>query len=370
LETNALRCKGIWIPKIVSVKPLPNTIASASNDYNVCPESGVKGYKVFGLPGSVFEWILSGQFELPRGQGTDSIYTIWGGSNPRLKVLETSAFGCISDTLKFNLNYDNSQPEIISVSTLEADDSKIEIKFGLKSPQNHPTKTFELWKDGSLLSSFNALETRFIDIGVQTQEKIYTYETQTKNSCGTVLKSGLFNNMVLRSLALENEGKSDLTWNRYNPNVEAPVQYNVLRKVDNVVLDGTFGTLNFLQSETPAELKSSIFETYNGFKQCYRTTFSKNGIIESYSNWSCVDFENRLVFPNLITPNGDGKNDVFEIRNISLFPDATLSIFNRWGEEVYSTANYQNDWKDKDGVYFYKFKSGTIDNNGWITVVK
>jgi gliding motility-associated-like protein len=42
----------------------------------------------------------------------------------------------------------------------------------------------------------------------------------------------------------------------------------------------------------------------------------------------------------LLTPNGDGDNDVFVIRNIENFPNNSVQIFNRWGVKVYETTGY------------------------------
>jgi gliding motility-associated-like protein len=70
-----------------------------------------------------------------------------------------------------------------------------------------------------------------------------------------------------------------------------------------------------------------------------------------------------FVFPNIITPNGDGINDIFEIENL---PENTeVIILNRWGIVVFSSTNYQINWDGKDssgkelvdGVYTYKFKT-------------
>ncbi|MFT5918910.1 MAG: hypothetical protein ACI9FU_000712, partial [Granulosicoccus sp.] len=47
---------------------------------------------------------------------------------------------------------------------------------------------------------------------------------------------------------------------------------------------------------------------------------------------------------NLFTPNGDGKNETFFIKNLDLYEDCMLRIFNRWGNEVYSAKPYLNDW--------------------------
>lgn len=71
--------------------------------------------------------------------------------------------------------------------------------------------------------------------------------------------------------------------------------------------------------------------------------------------------EDCIVIYNVITPDGNGKNDVWEIRNIHLYPDADVAVFNRWGEQVFSAKNgYDNTWDGKykgsylnSGDYYY-----------------
>ncbi len=50
------------------------------------------------------------------------------------------------------------------------------------------------------------------------------------------------------------------------------------------------------------------------------------------------------MVPEIFTPNGDGKNDGFEIRNIENYPDNHLKIFNRWGNLVYQKDGYLNEF--------------------------
>ena len=64
-----------------------------------------------------------------------------------------------------------------------------------------------------------------------------------------------------------------------------------------------------------------------------------------------------LSIPNVFTPDGDGSNDLFIIRNIEDYPNADLVITNRWGNVVYDATGYQNNWDGGElveGVYFYR----------------
>ena len=61
------------------------------------------------------------------------------------------------------------------------------------------------------------------------------------------------------------------------------------------------------------------------------------------------------------TPNGDGKNDVWNIKHISAFPNCTVTIFNEWGIKVFESTGYTTSWdgKNKNGkilpsaTYYY-----------------
>ena len=81
--------------------------------------------------------------------------------------------------------------------------------------------------------------------------------------------------------------------------------------------------------------------------------------------------------PNIISPNGDGKNDEFTIRNLQYFPNAKLVVFNRWGKKVFEDNNYNqnNNWGAADvspGTYFYELTLPSIKkkDTGSLTILK
>jgi gliding motility-associated-like protein/uncharacterized repeat protein (TIGR01451 family) len=91
-----------------------------------------------------------------------------------------------------------------------------------------------------------------------------------------------------------------------------------------------------------------------------------------------VSSEGGAIFiPNVITPNADGKNDQFRILRLNKFPNSELMIFNRWGNMVYRSANYQNDWDGKglnEGTYYYALllntPTGKIKHSGWVQLLR
>jgi len=86
-------------------------------------------------------------------------------------------------------------------------------------------------------------------------------------------------------------------------------------------------------------------------------------------------------FPTVITPNLDGKNDLFVIDYLNdLYPKCRVSIFNRWGSIVYESTGYADPWngtyKNEDlpmGTYFYKIELNDDNNtnyNGPISIIR
>jgi len=80
-----------------------------------------------------------------------------------------------------------------------------------------------------------------------------------------------------------------------------------------------------------------------------------------------------LFIPEGFSPNGDGTNDLFEIENVPANLTYSLEIFNIWGDKVYQSENYKNDWDGGNlptGTYYYvvKFSETLSDKSGYLTL--
>jgi gliding motility-associated-like protein len=87
----------------------------------------------------------------------------------------------------------------------------------------------------------------------------------------------------------------------------------------------------------------------------------------------------RLRIPTALSPNGDGRDDTWEIDNIGVYAANRVLVFNRWGSKIFETAGYGrgNEWNGTIGgqpapvgTYYYVITLGTGKSySGPITVV-
>jgi len=84
--------------------------------------------------------------------------------------------------------------------------------------------------------------------------------------------------------------------------------------------------------------------------------------------------ETNCDIPRGISPNNDGKNDEFDLSGLDV---KKISIFNRYGEEVYSKSNYTKEWHGQSGsnhdlptgTYFYMIERTSGESNtGWVYI--
>ena len=78
------------------------------------------------------------------------------------------------------------------------------------------------------------------------------------------------------------------------------------------------------------------------------TATDMNGCINRDTVTIVVENDFNLEISNLLTPNGDGKNDTWGIGNLEFYSNTKVIIVNRDGQIIYEDDNYANTW---DGTY-------------------
>jgi len=85
-----------------------------------------------------------------------------------------------------------------------------------------------------------------------------------------------------------------------------------------------------------------------------------------------------IKIPNGFSPNNDNINDLFEIDNALFYRDIELVVYNRWGQVLYTSLPYENNWNgtdnnDKplvDGTYFYlvRIPGSNFEQKGYVVI--
>ena len=95
----------------------------------------------------------------------------------------------------------------------------------------------------------------------------------------------------------------------------------------------------------------------------------RDSVVVNITRRDTLDCLPRVELPTAFSPNFDGSNDYLVIKGLDEYPDNEVLIYNRWGQLVYSTAGYRNDWYGldrngyplADGTYFVIVKVNYIN---------
>ncbi len=113
--------------------------------------------------------------------------------------------------------------------------------------------------------------------------------------------------------------------------------------------------------------------------QVFETTEFEVTVVDQYGcvNTAKATVEVDLEPNNLLTPNGDGKNDTWFVSGKGLSQDFEVVIYNRWGAEVFAQKGYNNEWDGNsngealpEGAYYYIIKNQDAVYTGSISLLR
>jgi len=276
---------------------------------------------------------------------------IVGIADTTLNLFAVDSSGCYSDTLIKRLQI---QDELI----LNLPDS-ITLCYGnkvtLEGTTNKPNKAFDIiWDDGQTTS----LTRDFFPTNA-------SYVAELVKGC--------------------NNKKRDTTFFNYQP-----VPYLDVVKDLNVSCDGLkLGYEAYLEDASSSywllnneQIEGDFLETtlpFGGPKNASLVGFNE-GCADTLNldlNEFNIDSLIKSYLPNVFTPNNDGKNDFFGKELKEIFPCATIEIFSRWGNPVFSNKFTEKPWNGKinnnrelvrPGTYFYVINFYEYSYKGSLTV--
>jgi gliding motility-associated-like protein len=155
-----------------------------------------------------------------------------------------------------------------------------------------------------------------------------------------------------------------------------------IAKGESVVLTATGTALNYIWSDAIGELQNGRNATVTVTPQ-QTTTYTVRGSIDNcYAEKSHkveITEAPAIIPSNVITPNNDGYNDKWVIKNIASYPENEVKIFDQSGRLVYTKIGYRNEWDGtlngqslKEGAYLYSIdlKNGSSVIKGYLTIVR
>lgn len=243
---------------------------------------------------------------------------------------------------------------------------------------------------------------------------LYTYSSTQKEPSFELVDPGVYS-ILLYGITSDGCRDSLLKWSYITVNAQPIAEFEADPAISLMAENN--GLVNFINYSDSTVMRTPGTTFYWDFADGERDTENISPQ-HTYTQWGDYDVtlhieteagcaseivhtvtvDKDLEFPNVITPNGDGINDVFAIQNMSTninpedpdkYRNNKLYIFDRWGNRVYYAENYDTFARDgkiekgsqffdghglSDGVYYYSFyfkgKAKTVNYNGSMTILR
>lgn len=204
-------------------------------------------------------------------------------------------------------------------------------------PVDNPSGYTFVWQDGSTGPTFTA-------------SSYGTYWVNVSKGCS-------FDNDTINFIQRQDEFSIDLGEDQ----VACPLTPVLLQPLSNPI-GHTFTWSNGSMQST------LLVEEYGKY---WVSIENECGTASDTIQFSQPEFD-KIIIPNIITPNNDSFNEFFDIGED--LTGSAIQIFNRWGKKVYYSDNYQNTWNAENlptGIYYYLIHRDCIkDKKGWLSVTR
>lgn len=237
----------------------------------------------------------------------------------------------------------------------------------------------------TVLKEFNLCPGGSIQIGSSTYTNagVYVDTIQAVTGCDSIVTSVIF---ILPTITTNIEETICLgsTYDFNGTTLNEPGVYSSLLATsegcDSVVVLSLFVTPPNSSYES-VEICSNENYTFAGqnlnISGIYTDTLTTSSGCDSVLVLELSVLDCEFQISNILTPNDDGQNDTWKVSDVSKIAGCDVKIYNRWGELVYKTNDYNNEWGGTrnnellpDGVYFYSIKCSDKEYTGEINLLR
>lgn len=238
---------------------------------------------------------------------------------------------------------------------------------------------------------FNATTTvTYVDNTAETELQSYYYKLVALDSCGDPSLQSNISRTIFCEATANNELTNTVIWNDYSTWLNGVGYYNIYRSIDGV-FDPTpiatwpyFGTGYNSYVDDVSSYPASTIGLFTYYIEAVESGINPFGFTDSsYSNVAEVAQSPLVFVPNAFTPNNNGSNDQFiPSTGFINLEDYEFNIFDRWGENIFTTTDRYQAWDGKigtekcqPGVYVWTltFKAATgqyIDMKGTVALIR
>ncbi|HEX8549702.1 MAG TPA: gliding motility-associated C-terminal domain-containing protein, partial [Cytophagaceae bacterium] len=384
--TGNTSCEASTADITINFTPIPTL--EAGEDVSVCSSNASVNLKGTLSSPSDIVWSSNGTGTFsPDNTSLNAIYKVSAADmsmgDITLTLSTKSVEGCevVSDNLKVSVsNVIGQSPSIVTRSVTKTRDAESSnyINFQVLFPESMQ-EVLTIRRRSILPSSSDFIDVgtatvndiKFTDNNLPNHDASYEYVISGKNICGEEIESVAHHTIKLTSVTTEIDTAFIITWNPYTNWPSGVESYEVYINKSG---EGT----TLYQKVGGGVNQVSYLGTRTSNPPCFivKAKEKASNPQESWSNSTCVEFPKEGLsldmIPNAISPNNDGKNDVWDIDNIEKY-DNEVTIFNQWDNKVYYKRGYTNDFSGEnlpDGQYYYLIKYDDFTQRGTLLIVR
>ena len=259
-------------------------------------------YGVSGLPNSVFLWEVQGG-DVMAGNNNDTVIVQWDtrrGAH-RIQVTEVTEFGCQGNPVSASVNVTSPFADIGDDNAICQGDS-----MAFDAQTNYFTPLVYLWNDSSTQPVYTTGEEGIVWVRVSGTDGCSDYDSAY---------------LTVNPLPVVYLGKDTALCGDETLVLDAGSGYSFYEWSNGDVINPQVVDGRHTENDT-------LWVMVTDEKGCKGSDTIVLTVCDFYKYFTDI--------PNTITPSHvDGKNDVWMIDNIDLFPDAVLDIYDRWGRLIY-----------------------------------